>query len=231
LLVLGRHSVGPHLWNFVGWAGVDLFFVLSGFLISGLLFAECKATGDVGSKRSFIRCGFKIYPASYAMILATFVWQLGKHQNIAWRLYIPEIFMFQNYAAHIWPNTWSLAVQEDFYVFLPLILLLLIRTSPKKLSLEPFRKIPYVCFVISLACLLQPSHVVSTLPDLGNNWGYILFPSHPRFDSLFFGIFLGFLHHFHLQEVSRFVAAGNALLHAHSFMELVVGIVLSLAIE
>src|SRR6478609_6217276 len=45
----------------VGWAGVDLFFVLSGFLVSGLLFREHQHYGDVHAGRFLIRRGFKIY--------------------------------------------------------------------------------------------------------------------------------------------------------------------------
>lgn len=206
LLVLGRHSEGPRVWNFVGWVGVDLFFVLSGFLISGLLFAEYKTTGDVGWKRFFIRRGFKIYPAYYALILATFVWQIAARQYIPFRLYVPEILMYQNYAEHVWPHTWSLAVEEHFYIFLPLILLLLVRLRSEKYPSEPFRAVPYICLVIGIACLLQRSYVAMTLPDLANNWGYVFFRSHLRFDSLFFGVFLGYLHHFRGQELTRFMA-------------------------
>src|SRR4026209_1924186 len=46
-----------------GWSGVDLFFVLSGFLVSGLIFREYKTTGDFDASRFLIRRGFKIYPA------------------------------------------------------------------------------------------------------------------------------------------------------------------------
>ena len=55
----------------VGWIGVDLFFVLSGFLISGLLFSEYKKRGAISFKTFFIRRGFKIYPAFYVFLLLT----------------------------------------------------------------------------------------------------------------------------------------------------------------
>src|SRR5260221_13388339 len=54
-----------------GWAGVDLFFVLSGFLISGLLFREQQQYGRIDFKRFFIRRGLKIYPGFFALIGAT----------------------------------------------------------------------------------------------------------------------------------------------------------------
>src|SRR5258708_31381071 len=81
LIVLGRHLffLPPDLplpadlffktWIRCGWAGVDLFFVLSGFLVSGLLFQEFKQQGHVDVARFFIRRGFKIYPAFYVFLL------------------------------------------------------------------------------------------------------------------------------------------------------------------
>ena len=71
LLVLGRHFEYFRLWSQVGWAGVDLFFVLSGFLISGLLFAEWKQRGSIGIARFYVRRGLKIYPAFYVFLAMT----------------------------------------------------------------------------------------------------------------------------------------------------------------
>src|SRR4029078_2606024 len=54
-----------------GGYGVDLFFVLSGFLVSGLLFSEYKRYGKINPGRFLIRRGFKIYPSFYFFILMT----------------------------------------------------------------------------------------------------------------------------------------------------------------
>lgn len=69
-LVIFNHVQGPENLNIFiqtlkkgGWIGVDLFFVLSGFLIASLLFKEHKASGSIDLKRFLIRRGFKIYPA------------------------------------------------------------------------------------------------------------------------------------------------------------------------
>src|SRR5262245_40410993 len=73
LLVLGHHlwpapadgsvpgRVLFDLWHRGGWVGVDLFFVLSGFLVSGLLFAEYARSGRISPWRFYVRRGFKIY--------------------------------------------------------------------------------------------------------------------------------------------------------------------------
>src|SRR5437660_11936744 len=73
LLVLGRHGVMAGVWKETGWAGVDLFFVLSGLMISGLLFSEYKRTRSIDLVRFFIRRGVKIYPSLYLMLLTTFL--------------------------------------------------------------------------------------------------------------------------------------------------------------
>src|SRR5262245_50090618 len=69
---LGTHwSAAYSISNSVGWIGVDLFFVLSGFLISGLLFREYNLTGKVDLLRFYIRRGYKIYPGFYILFLTT----------------------------------------------------------------------------------------------------------------------------------------------------------------
>src|SRR6266478_1802599 len=63
-----------NIWPFfgnIGWVGVDLFFVLSGFLISGLLFSEYKTRSSISFRRFFIRRGLKIYPAFYLFLFLT----------------------------------------------------------------------------------------------------------------------------------------------------------------
>jgi len=200
VLVLGRHDGGhgPAFWKFVGWAGVDLFFVLSGFLISGLLFSEYKKTGGINWKRFFIRRGFKIYPAFYAMIFATFLWQIVKHQDIRWKPYLPEVFFYQSYQPdRLWGHTWSLAVEEHFYIFLPLLLLVILKFQRKGNSADPFRIIPSVWMVLAASCFLQRLFLAQTFADVRLSWASILFPTHLRLDGLFFGVLLGYLHHFH----------------------------------
>src|SRR4051812_44086102 len=81
LLVLGRHSpLAPRAaghfekfskyWACIGWSGVDLFFVLSGFLIGGLLFQEIKTHGSLDIRRFLIRRAFKIWPTYFVYLVA-----------------------------------------------------------------------------------------------------------------------------------------------------------------
>src|SRR5450755_1719851 len=76
-LVLGRHLYTfaaytaywwARAWLKIGWVGVDLFFVLSGFLVSGLLFTDYEKTGRIDFSRFYIRRGLKLWPAFYALI-------------------------------------------------------------------------------------------------------------------------------------------------------------------
>jgi len=103
-----------------GWSGVDLFFVLSGFLVSGLLFAEQHKTGGVRRGRFLIRRGFKIYPAFYVLALASWATFTLADRPIPPREVLAELLFVQNYFPGIWPHTWTLAVEEHFYFGLAL---------------------------------------------------------------------------------------------------------------
>lgn len=118
----------PRLLANCGWVGVDLFFVLSGFLITGLLL---KSKGQPGYYQNFYarRC-LRIWPLYFAVLLGAFGWWYlanGGHPgpSPAW----PYFAYVQNLAL---PNfgwrplvpTWSLAVEEQFYLVWPLVIAL-----------------------------------------------------------------------------------------------------------
>ena len=188
-LVLGRHVHYLQLWHGIGWSGVDLFFVLSGFLISGLLFTEYKNTGRINVKRFWIRRAFKIYPPFYGLILLTIAYFLIWYKTVP-REILGDIFFVQNYAPRIWGHGWSLAVEEHFYILLPLLFLLMIRWSNNKDN--PFRRIPLISIFLTILCLyLRVSASHHTV-----EWDRLAFPTHLRVDALFAGVTLGYFNHF-----------------------------------
>jgi peptidoglycan/LPS O-acetylase OafA/YrhL len=172
-----------------GGLGVDLFFVLSGFLISGLLFSEFKATGTVNVKRFWIRRGFKIYPPFYTFLLVTALALLAITGGVPHEI-LADIFFLQNYLPRLWMHGWSLAVEEHFYFALPLLFLFLLFIGRNKPN--PFRPIPMISLVLSVLCLWLRIRVSRYAVD----WDQVFAPTHLRIDSLFAGVTLGYYSHF-----------------------------------
>lgn len=191
LMVLIYHNYAirsePPLLEFLS-RGVDLFFVLSGFLISGLLFTEYSANGTINCWRFWIRRGFKIYPAFYALMAVTGI--LIIRARLQFSLFWNEVFFVQNYRPHFWSHTWSLAVEEHFYIGLPLALLLLIRLQPK--STNPFKSVPIISIALSIACLFLRIRAARA----GEGIEQVAFATHLRIDALFAGVALGYFYHF-----------------------------------
>lgn len=127
-----------------GFTGVDIFFVISGFLIGGILWREYDQTGTIWLKNFYIRRFRRLAPAFFTMLIATSLvgWALmlpfefreyGK-TVIASTVYLSNVLFFRgagyfDSASEDKPllHTWSLAVEEQFYIFLPLLILLLAR--------------------------------------------------------------------------------------------------------
>ncbi|WP_188791269.1 acyltransferase family protein [Salipiger pallidus] len=128
-----------------GFVGVDVFFVISGFLIGGILWREYRATGTIWLKHFYLRRFRRLAPAFFAMLAVTGLlsWALllpfefrefGK-QAIAATVYLSNVLFFRQVgyfdsASDEKPllHTWSLAVEEQFYIFLPLFILLFRRS-------------------------------------------------------------------------------------------------------
>lgn len=128
-----------------GFVGVDVFFVISGFLIGGILWDEWTRTHRIGLAQFFLRRIRRLAPAFFAMttvtaVVAYFVLlpfefrEFGK-SLIAATVWLSNVQFFRESGyfdigadTKVLLHTWSLAVEEQFYIVLPLTLLLLRRS-------------------------------------------------------------------------------------------------------
>jgi peptidoglycan/LPS O-acetylase OafA/YrhL len=195
------HSSFYNVISNFGWAGVDLFFVLSGFLISGLLFSEYKKNQNINFKRFFIRRGFKIYPAYYVFLFLTaLTWYFYLHVIPVPSRYIHDVFFVMNYLPGNWGYTWSLAIEEHFYILLPVFLLILIRLSPDHKN--PFRTIPWAFAIVAIACI---GFRAATIYVPEPNFTMAYEGTHNRMDALFSGVLVSYVHHFHPHILDSFM--------------------------
>lgn len=220
LLVLGRHTYINQTLTRIGWCGVDLFFVISGFLISGLLFQEYKRFGSIRLKTFWLRRGLKIYPAFYVYTLVTaLLYPTVFHWTLSVRHVLADAAFFSSYTEGLSGHTWSLAVEEHFYIFLPLLLLLLIKIRPNKQN--PFAAIPVIFGLLATASLLFR---MAAKPAFFTDYYKFMFPTHMRIDALFCGVTIGYLFHFRPRILARIadwklLTAGAILLTPIYFIE------------
>lgn len=199
ILVLGRHlkAIPPttptffmpflHGWKSIGWMGVDLFFVLSGYLVTGLMLREFSARGKFDAKRFLIRRGFKIYPSYYFLLGFTwFAISLNGHGYPPFTALAQSLFI-QNYypGEDHYPmgHTWSLAVEEHFYLLVAALFAFLVT---KKAGLRPFAIVCAVfIFVVPILRFIDRYHHARILNHI----------THLRIDALFMGSLLSCAHH------------------------------------
>jgi peptidoglycan/LPS O-acetylase OafA/YrhL len=127
-----------HFAKDIGWGdsmdlgslGVRIFFVISGFLITGLLLKELDRCGDIDLRRFYFRRTLRIFPAFYfylavILFIAHFGWA-----DLSLRNALPALTYTSNYSVSLQPviaHTWSLATEEQFYLVWPAVLALVSR--------------------------------------------------------------------------------------------------------
>ena len=105
--------------------GVNVFFVISGFLITTLLLKEEASTGTISLKGFYKRRAFRIFPAYYLLLLVYFILQLAGVLYFTRASWLSSIFYYKYLAGGDWASGhfWSLSVEEHFYLVWPLVFL------------------------------------------------------------------------------------------------------------
>jgi len=188
-----------------GWLGVDLFFMLSGFLITGILL-ETRARPDY-FQRFYTRRALRIMPLYFSVVMVWFLFYPQNKSyfalssvfgaNLSWLLGIPE--------PHGPAVLWSLAVEEHFYLIWPLLVLVLSR-----------RMLAVSCgLIFTLTPVLRGIYASG-----GMNPELIYMLSWFRFDGLAAGALLAIWAHSTSDERRQALRIGGILLFAFGFLTL-----------
>jgi len=163
--VVSHHSELHHLAG--GFIGVDVFFVLSGYLITSLLVRECEDTGRISLVDFYARRAKRILPAATVVLVAVLAYaalrlpsrQTGQFRTDAWW---SSLFLANWHFAHIgtsyfdttslspFEHYWSLAVEEQFYLVWPLILVVLVPRLRRRVLIAVVGTVAIASFAWSL---------------------------------------------------------------------------------
>ena len=156
------------------WSGVDLFFVLSGFLIGGILIDVRRAPNYF--KTFYVRRAFRILPPYLALLLLAAATLCSLRNVLPYALFLQNLLManWHSFGPSILSVTWSLAVEEQFYLTLPTLIALV---PPKHLSKTIVILAVASAVFRSIAFLSHPRWAMSA---------YVLFPC--RAEGLLLGV-------------------------------------------
>jgi peptidoglycan/LPS O-acetylase OafA/YrhL len=189
-----------------GYIGVDIFYVISGFLITGLLLRELDGTGSLALKAFYLRRIKRLLPASFFVLFVTAI--------VAWTVYPTTLrhglgkdiaaagAYVSNYLFALWQmdyqnlnatppvviHYWSLAVEEQFYLFWPFIILALHRFGARRAVFIGVAAITIASFLLSLFLTpREPIWSFYSLPtrawELGIGALLLFIPKRIRFSS------------------------------------------------
>jgi peptidoglycan/LPS O-acetylase OafA/YrhL len=130
LVLFGHGAATWHVSPFAS-AGVTLFFVLSGYLITGVLVRERDRTGRVELGRFYLRRLTRLAPPLLAMVVVIALWDRAQLTAVASALTWTANYVDLVSEGTVGPfgHTWSLGVEEQFYLLWPVVLLVLLRTK------------------------------------------------------------------------------------------------------
>src|SRR5512133_2725274 len=150
LAIIGVVIYHYHHWLKYGNLGVDLFFVISGLLVGGILTREFEKDQRINIPKFLLQRGFKIWPSYYFLLAFGSLIAFLLYRNTHPAFQIPfwdlkkYLFFYQNYDEEpvhwAFDHIWSLCVEEHFYIMLPLVFFTISLVSKKEYK----RKMLYI---------------------------------------------------------------------------------------
>jgi len=197
-----------------GWSGVNLFFVLSGYLITEKLFSEYEKIGRIDFKGFYWNRFFRIIPAYITVVLFYFSFSfLGEGRGLQplWKF----LAFTQNISIDMYTNTFShacsLCVEEHFYLLLPMVLYIIFS---KKLANKTFYFLAIVLFMgLIIRYSIWEIFIKSALGHQKLIFAikYIYYPTYTRLDGLLVGVTVATLFRYRPVFKEKIIKHGNCL--------------------
>ena len=193
----------PHRWDRFGWIGVDVFFVLSGYLIGGQLLGKLARGQPVDLPRFFWRRALRILPA-YLVVLAVYVAFPARRE---WPE-MPPLWKFLGFVQNLdlhggtaFSHAWSLCVEGQFYLGLPFLLMLVVRRRHAGTAVA----LGVILAEIGLRTVLASSHPAADGQGVsGRAYQHLIYyPTWTRLDPLVLGVGLAAVERFRPQGWRR----------------------------
>ncbi|MFO0667600.1 MAG: acyltransferase [Polyangiaceae bacterium] len=183
--------------------GMDLFFMLSGFLIGSILLRSLEVSGTQNLRRFYIRRIFRTFPSYYIVLtflaLVTTLTAMQRHNLKFEYIYITNFLpLGRGDVIMFWG--WSLALEEQFYLTVPLLFFVLHRLGSDKLRISLLASMWLSGLVIRLVIFFK----YGPWTDLAL-YGALYFRTYTRFDTLVAGILLAFVHMKYEKQVAQFL--------------------------
>lgn len=160
-------------WARGGFLGVDIFFVLSGYLITSSILPMEGNKLTVRLRQFWIRRFRRLVPAAYVMIITTFVWVMFFNKELLhtlrgdaissifyssnWWFIFHELSYFDSFGSPSpLKNLWSLAIEEQFYFIWPILLIIGLYLFKKRSKLSIFVFFGAICSALLMGILYEP---------------------------------------------------------------------------
>jgi peptidoglycan/LPS O-acetylase OafA/YrhL len=220
-------ALRPGIWSGpgnYGWMGVDLFFVLSGYLIGSQLQRPYTRGARPSIGGFYLRRAFRVLPAYLTVLLFYFAipgFREAPGLSPLWQfLTFTQNFRIDYAHDPAFSHVWSLCVEEHFYLVLPLLILLLMRRPSFGKAVAVILGI--LCFGIAIRTFIY-IHQVQVFPREDDAFALayvekIYFPTHTRLDGLLVGVTLA--------TIKTFRPAWWQRAMSHGYLLLVSGLVL-----